>query len=158
MVSISIPWAALGCLEVAAWVHRWVERESLKKRVSIILLFLLLGGLFIQGRVLHPREHRVIQKEAGLWMKDHLPRGVKMMSRLPQEAFYAEQEWTVIPVGGYEKVLRVARSKGVKYLVIDDAIEKDSPGFLEKIKEKDLILLKDLKRKKQKMVIFEIIY
>jgi len=160
MVSISIPWAALGCLEVAGWLHRWVEKKSLRKKVSLILLLLLLGGLFIEGRVTHPRDSRIIRKETGLWMKSDLPRGSKIMSRFPQEAFYAELPWVPIgiPVKSYEKILTVARSKEVRYLILDDSIEKDSPGFSEKIKGEDLILLKEFKDKDRRMVVFEIVY
>ncbi len=158
MISISIPWAACGFLESAGWLHRrWGGSVSLKK-FSIFLLIFLLAGLFIQGRVTHSREIRIIRKEAGLWMKDHLPRGVKIMSRLPQEAFYAELAWMRIPEESYEKILRVARSNGAKYLIIDDHIEKDSPGFWRNLKGEDLVLLKDLKREDQRMVVFEIVY
>jgi 4-amino-4-deoxy-L-arabinose transferase-like glycosyltransferase len=159
MISISIPWAALGCLEVVGWLPRWIERERLRKKVSLILLVILLGVIFIQGRVTHTRNIRVIRKEVGLWMKDHLPRGAKMMSRFPQEAFYAELPWVGIPVKSYEEILRKARSKEVRYLILDGNIEEDSPGFFEKIKKEDLILLKEFKDKKgRRMVVFEIVY
>jgi hypothetical protein len=158
MVSISIPWAAFGCLEVLVWINRWFEKESLRKKLSVILLLLLLGGLFVQGRVVHSRENRMIRREAGLWMKKNLPRGFEVMSRLPQEAFYAELPWIEIPNKSYEEILRVARSSGVKCLVIDEDIEKGSPDFLRKIKVKDLILLKELRRRNQKIAIYEIVY
>jgi 4-amino-4-deoxy-L-arabinose transferase-like glycosyltransferase len=158
MVSLSIPWAALGCLEVAGWLRRWIEKEPLRKKVSLLLLLLLLGGLFIQGRVTHLRDIRVIRKETGLWMKSHLPRGGKVMSRMPQEAFYADLPWIRIPEKGYEEILSLARSKKVRYLVIDESIVKDSPGFLEKINEKDLILLNEFKDKNRSMVIYEVVY
>jgi hypothetical protein len=106
----------------------------------------------------YSREHRLIQKEAGLWMKDHLPRGVKIMSRLPQEAFYAELSWTGIPRKTYEEVLEIARSKGVRYLVLDEDTEERSPGFWGKLKKEDLILLKDWNKQDEKIVIFEIVY
>jgi hypothetical protein len=122
------------------------------------LLIFLLAGLFIQGRIIHAREHRIIRKEAGLWMRDHLPRGMKIMSRLPQEAFYAELPWIILPKESYEEVLRAARFNGVQYLIIDENLEQDSPGFLEKMKEEDLILMKDLKTKNQRMAIFKIVY
>jgi hypothetical protein len=161
MVSISIPWAAFGCLEVMVLINRWFEKESLRKKLSVTLLLILLGGLFIQGRVTHSRELRLIRKETGLWMRDHLPRNAKMMSRFPQEAFYAELPW--VPIGVYVKsygeILSVARSKEVRYLVLDRSIEKGSPGFSEKIKEEDLILLKEFKDDKgRRMFVFQIVY
>jgi hypothetical protein len=158
MISISLPWAAFGCLEVVVWINRWFEKESLRKKLSVILLLILLGGLFVQGRVIHSRRLRLIRKETGLWMKDHLPRDVKMMSRLPQEAFYAELLWIRIPEKSYREILNVARSNKVRYLIIDRSIEKDSPGFLEKIKEEDLIPLREFKDEDRRMVVFEIVY
>ncbi len=158
MISISIPWAAFGFLESTQWLRRrWGKRMSMK-RFSIFLLIFLLAGLFIQGRVIHSREIRTIRKETGLWMKDRLPKGVKIMSRLPQEGFYAELPWIRIPEKNYEKILEIARSNGVKYLVIDEDIDQSSPGFWKNLKEEDLILLKDLKRKDQRMAVFEVVY
>jgi hypothetical protein len=158
MNAISIPWAAFGFLEVLGWIERWVKRESLRRTVSMVLLLVLLGGLFIEGRFGHKREQRFIQREAGLWVRDHLPRSGKIMSRMPQEAFYAELPWLMTPTGGYEKILEIARSGGAKYLIVDEDIERHSPGFMGKLDEKDLVLIKDIKRKKWRMVIFEIVY
>jgi len=88
-------------------------------------------------------------------------KGAKMMSRFPQEAFYAEMPW--VPIGvhvrSYEEILREARSKEVRYLILDETIEKNSSGFSEKIKEEDLILLKEFRNHKgRRMVVYEIIY
>ena len=80
------------------------------------------------------------------------------MSRMPQEAFYAELPWVIIPNKSYEEILRVARSNGIRYLVLDEDVEKRSPGFLGKFKEEDLTLIKDWNKQGQKVVIFEIAY
>ena len=159
MVAMSLPWAAFGCLEMRDWVGKWFAREPLIKRISLIAFLILLSGMFIQGSVKYFKPHqRLIRKEAGLWMKANLPCGGKIMSRLPQEAFYAELEWSGIPRGSYEEILRTARTKGIQYLIIDGNIDETSPGFLENIKETDLVLVKKLKRKSQKMTIFKVVY
>jgi len=158
MISISIPWAAFGFWLFLRWIQERWRFVGSPKKFTVLLLVILLIGLFIQGRVIHPRDHRLIQKEAGLWMKDHLPRGVKIMSRMPQEAFYAELPWVIIPNKSYEEILRVARSNGIRYLVLDEDVEKRSPGFLGKFKEEDLTLIKDWNKQGQKVVIFEIVY
>jgi 4-amino-4-deoxy-L-arabinose transferase-like glycosyltransferase len=158
MISISIPWAAFGFYMFLEWVHRRWKFGKTPKKMLTILLILLLTVLFIQGMVIHTRENRAIRKEAGLWMKENLPRGVNIMSRSLQEAFYSELRWARFPEGSYEKVLGVARSKGIQYLVLDEDIEKDSPGFWGQIKEKDLILLKELKAENQRLAIFKIVY
>jgi 4-amino-4-deoxy-L-arabinose transferase-like glycosyltransferase len=159
MISISIPWAAFGFYMFLEWFYQRRKVGNPPQKMSTILLTILLTALFIQGMMIHVREHRLIRKEAGLWMKENLPRGVNIMSRSPQEAFYGEMRgWAKIPKGSYEEVLGIARSKGIQYLVLDEDIEKDVPGFWGQIKENDLILLKDLKVKNQRMAIFKIVY
>ena len=91
-------------------------------------------------------------------MRDHLPKEAKVMSRLPQEAFYAELPWAQLPEWSYEKILETARSNKIQYMIIDESIEKESPGFWRNIKKEDLMLLKDWKHKTQSLVIFKIVY
>ncbi len=158
MISISILWAAFGFWLFLGWIQERWRFVGATKKIPALLLVILLAVLFIQGRVIHPRDHRSIQKEAGLWMKDHLPGGAKIMSRLPQEAFYAELVWSILPNKSYEEVLRIARSNGIRYLVLDEDVEKRSQGFWEKLRDEDLTLLKDWNKQDQKIVIFEIVY
>jgi len=157
VISICLPWAALGFLEIVGWARKRFKGERFQWKVPAILLIAILLVLFVQGRVIHTREHRFIQRDAGLWMKDHLPKGGSVMSSLPQEAFYAQMPWVRTPRGDYEQILATARSKGVKYLIIGEETEEDSPDFLEKMKAEDLIRLKEWKRKGQRLVILEIV-
>ena len=91
-------------------------------------------------------------------MQENLPRNGKIMSRLPQEAFYAEMEWTGIPGRNYRSILETARTNKVQYLVIDEKIDEISPHFYKKIQENDLTLLKELKTEDGQDLIFKIIY
>lgn len=158
VISICLPWAAFGFIEIVNWVHRRFEKHPFQKKFPVLFLVFILITLFIQGRVIHPREHRVIQREAGYWMKDHLPKGGKLMSPLPQEAFYAELTWVRMPVTNVDTVLEEARSKRVQYLVIDEDMQKESPGFMEKTKRGDLVLIKEWKGKRQNVLLFQMVY
>ena len=159
MISISIPWAAYGFLSGIEWVRegspkwKWISEG----KAPLVLLIILSAGLFIQGRVIHPREHREIQREAGLWIKDHLPREGKLMSKLPQEAFYAELPWVRMSEGSYEEVLKKARLKGARYLAVDEDAEKDSPGFWKKVRKEDIVSVKEFKKKDRRITVFEIL-
>jgi 4-amino-4-deoxy-L-arabinose transferase-like glycosyltransferase len=157
MISLALPWATFGFLEVINWINQRFNREGVGKRVPVVLLICLLIGLFVQGRVIHSREHRFIQREVGLWMKENLPKGSRVMSRLPQEAFYAEFPWVLMPYGEYGVIIEEARSKGVRYLLIDENIEKVSSHFLRNVRREDLVPVRDFKKKGQKVVIFEIV-
>jgi len=158
VISICMPWAAFGFVEVTHWIRHRLEGSKFQENLPAILLGVLVVVLFVQGRVIHPREHRFIQRELGYWMKDHLSKGTKIMSSMPQEAFYAELPWIRMPAGSYEYVLETARSKGVRYLVMDEMTEENSPGFLDKLKNNDLIPVVDWRRKSQRMMVFEIVY
>jgi len=157
MVSISIPWAAFGFLEGVHWIDQRFNRKEVGKRVSVALLVCLLIGLFVQGRVVHSRERRLIQKEVGLWMKDHLPRDAEVMSRLPQEAFYAQLPWVRMPEGEYEVIIGEARAKGVRYLVVEEDIEKVSPRFWEALRREDIVPVREFEREDQRETIFELV-
>ncbi len=157
MIPIAIPWAAIGLLEVVAWTSKRFKGSILQTKVPVLLLIVVLGGLFIQGRVIHGQDYRMIQKEVGLWMRDHLPKGQKMMSKMGHESFYAEQGWVKLPEKNYEEILKEARNKEVRYLVIDETIDKDSPDFLEKAKQGELIPLYELKMDGRRMLVFELV-
>lgn len=128
MIPVAIPWAAFGFLHSARWASERLKEGALKKKLPVLLLIVLLIGLYVQGWPTQDRNFRMIQKETGLWMRDHLPKGQKMMSKMGQESFYAEQAWVRMPEKGYEEILKEARAKGVRYLVVDENIEKDSPA------------------------------
>jgi hypothetical protein len=91
-------------------------------------------------------------------MKENVSKEGKIMSSWPQEAFYAERPWIHMPSKGYDVILKEARSQGVRYLVTDEKIEEDSPGFLGKINKEDLLFVKDLKRNHRSMTVFEVVY
>jgi hypothetical protein len=122
MIPISLPWAAFGFLGLTEWVHRRWWKGIQQNRFSALVLLVVLIGLFIQGRITPTRERRFIYKEAGLWMKDHLPRDVNVMSRFPQEAFYSGLPWVQMFDGSYKETLQKARSRNVRYLVTDEAV------------------------------------
>ena len=157
MVPISIPWAAFGFLEGVHWINQRFNRKGVGERVSVALLICLLIGLFVQGRLTHSRERRLIQKEAGLWMKDHLPRNAEVMSRLPQEAFYAQLPWAKMPDGAYEVIIGEARAKGVRYLAVEEDIEKVSPRFWKVLRREDIVPVKEFERKDQREIVFELV-
>lgn len=158
MIPIALPWASVGFWAVIDWIYKRQSWKVSKRLFMTVSLLIILMGLFIQGSLAHNRDFRFIQRDAGLWMKEYLPEKGKIMSSMPQEAFYAEFPWTHMPPKSYEVILREARSQRVRYLVIDEKIEKDSPGFLGKITKDDLTLIRDFKRKERTMVVFEVVY
>jgi 4-amino-4-deoxy-L-arabinose transferase-like glycosyltransferase len=158
MISIALPWAGFGLLMAVQWVdQRWKGTVS-KIQLMPLMIVLILIGLAVHGKMIHGRDYRFIQRETGLWMKENVSKEGKIMSSWPQEAFYAERPWIHMPSKGYDVILKEARSQGVRYLVTDEKIEEDSPGFLGKINKEDLLFVKDLKRNHRSMTVFEVVY
>jgi hypothetical protein len=87
------------------------------------------------------------------------------MGNSPQEAFYADREFRVLPLGisrhgipgkSYNEIINYARIKGVRYILIDNNIREMNPGFIESIQSTDL---KEIFRKEYRgIVIYEVIY
>ncbi|HXX34058.1 MAG TPA: glycosyltransferase family 39 protein [Thermodesulfobacteriota bacterium] len=153
--TIALPWASLGFISLAEWITPRLKEGRWKRTFPVLFLLFVLTVIFIQGRVIHGRDHRFIQKEAGLWIKDHLSQKGKIMSRLPQEAFYAELPWVRMPEKTYEEIMAMVRSQGIRYLIIDERAENPS-AFLEKTSEKELIPIHEWKRKREWSILFEV--
>ncbi len=62
-------------------------------------------------------EHR----ELGLWLKNAERPGGTVMAATPVVSYYAGAGFEVLPYAGVDDMLRYARYKGVKYLVVDRA-------------------------------------
>lgn len=155
MIGITLPWAAYGYLRVTEGIpDSW--RKRLPSNFQGWVFILILIGLLIQGRLFYNRDHRMIHKEAGLWMKANLPQEAVLMSRLPQEAFYAGMAWVPMGVGNYEKVSEEARSKGVRFLITDHEVAAGDPGFMEHVERRgELRLVHEWRRGGRHLILWE---
>jgi hypothetical protein len=156
--ALALPWASLGFISLTGWITPRLKEGRWRTRFPALFLLFIVSVIFIQGRVVHDREHRVIQREIGLWMKDHLPKEGKVMSRLPHETFYAEMDWVRMPENNYEEILQIARSKNVDYVIVDDRVLSYVPDFQAKAKDKrELEELFELTREGRSMILFKLI-
>ena len=159
MMPMVLPWAAWGFWNVVSWSSGRLKKRQVEwKGFNAVCLGLIVLALLTQGVLSTGRGHRQIQKEVGLWMKENLPRNAKLMSRLPQEGFYAQMPWTRIKKNTYGEILVDARSQGVKYLVIDEAVLNDAKDFRENIAKGDLFLVKEWKRGNRQIFLFRAIF
>ena len=141
LVPLALTWPAMGMGMVFDWIDR---RLSGKRKSAVILAFLVLvAGSSLSQNLGILRSHRIINKEAGLWLRHHAP-GTVVMSRIPQEAFYAEGRhvW-LLPRGRrsitYDHLLKRAREHGVEYLVEDSKTASLCPEFPAKRSDNDMV-------------------
>lgn len=157
MIPVALPWAAYGFVTIVDSFRLpsrtgWFSGKTVGTVLAVIMVFLL-----AQGVVQNSRDHRMQQKEAGLWMKQNLPKGGKLMSHSVQEAFYAEMELVRYDEKyDFEQVVDEARSKSTRYIVIDQNMEKRSPDFLEQAKRQGLVLIHYWEQRDVKTWVFEL--
>jgi predicted GNAT superfamily acetyltransferase len=111
------------------------------------------------------RRHRAEQKKIGLWLKQNTPPDAIVMSNSSQEAFYADREFVVlrpetsprgIPGSFYREILQDAKTKGIRYILVDPNTHETNPDFVESIGSKDL---KEIFRKAdQGVILYEVVY
>jgi 4-amino-4-deoxy-L-arabinose transferase-like glycosyltransferase len=162
IIPLSLFWASAGILEI----KRYLGKTKISNPEKGILLLIILVILIQLPQSLTPeRRHRVEQKKVGLWLKQNTPQKAIIMSNSPQEAFYADREFMMLPpgilVGGnpgksYHEIIEEAKAKGVRYILVNKNTHETNAGFVESIRSKDL---KEIFRKTdQGLIIYEVIY
>lgn len=162
VVSVSLCWAGSGVLELNRFL---TSRKVL--RPEKVIFFLIIASLLIQlPQSLKPeRSHRAVQKEVGLWLKQNTPSDSIIMSNSSQETFYADREFIMLPEEinkpgasgeAYHEVMKFARAKGVRYILIDKNTSMRNRGFVESIRPEDL---REVFRKPDRgLIIYEVVY
>jgi 4-amino-4-deoxy-L-arabinose transferase-like glycosyltransferase len=152
MAPIALPWAAFGFVSVT---ERFSLSERTRKRLFAIISAVIMAGLMVQGTALGEREHRELQKQAGIWLKHNGVRGQKMMSSRVHEAFYAEMELVRHSGVDLESMIGIARSKEIRYIVIHEEMKQSHPDFQKKLEYEGFNMMGFWKSDKDKIWIFE---
>ena len=162
LVPLSLFWAGAGILEVKGYLGR--IKISNPERGILLLIILVILIQLPQG-LTPERRRRAEQKKVGLWLKENIPPGAVIMSNSPQEAFYADREFVMtplgIPLGGnagksYDETIREAKEKGVGYILINKNTHEINPGLVESVQSKDLKNI--YKREDYGVMIYEVVY
>ena len=87
------------------------------------------------------------------------------MGNSPQETFFADREFMMLPTEGsspggpgeaYDGIIRYAKTKGVRYILVNKNTHETNPGFMKSIPSADL---REVYRKAdQALVIYEVIH
>jgi hypothetical protein len=162
LIPISLFWAGVGVLEVQKRLQR-VKISTPEKWVSFLIILAILVQL---PQSMRPeRRSRADQKEVGLWLKQNTPPDAIIMSNSPIEAFYAEREFMLLPLGvstiwdpgkSYDQIISYAKSKGVRYILTNRNTHEFNPDFIESIQSKDLKEV--FMREDRKSIVYEVIY
>lgn len=166
VIPLSLFWAGAGILEM----KRYMEKIRTASPENVIFLIIAVVILVQLPQSLIPeRRHRAEQKNVGLWLKQNTPPDAVIMSNSPQETFYADREFMMLPKRGsppgdprtsFDEMIRYAKSKGVRYILINKNTQETNPGFIDAIQSKDMSPSKDLKevfrKVDQSLTIYEV--
>jgi len=157
VVPLSLFWAGTGVLTFRGFLKRNIPplEKWLVGWIIVTLVFQLVQGLRPE------RRHREGQKQIGVWLKEVTPKDAVIMSNSPIEAFYAEREFLSLPsetstIKGkertYPEIMEYARTKGVRYILVNQDTPEDNPQFVRSIETSGL---KEIFRK-DRTVIYEV--
>jgi hypothetical protein len=155
LVLVALPWATYGLVRVADFIRRKTKIGFFRDHGILICLVLVMVTLFAEGFIdrINSRKHRMIRKEAGVWMRDNLPKG-PVISRLPHEAFYGDMDWINVQDYDYDNIRRKAIDRNAKYLVVDEDVANSKADFVRRLEEHSFDLVYVKQKKDQKIFIF----
>jgi 4-amino-4-deoxy-L-arabinose transferase-like glycosyltransferase len=162
-VPIALSWAGAGFWEIDYRLQEKFKDKNLSigssniNRYSIIILIVIAG--ICLPRALRPiRAHRVVQKEAGYWLKENAgQKDFIVVSPSHQEAFYAGAKKYTPEGKTYTEIINNAREKGAAFIIINKDIDKICPNFIESVKTEDLeIFTNKFEKSPQKIVIYKL--
>ena len=136
---ILLMWTAKGALELGQWFQDTVSLSgagSFLNRYIKAGLGWLPGGMAVVALILTipVTADRAISatyfgdKEAGLWLKTHVPDDAKVMSTDIAAALYAGRAWVPSPNADWARFMNYATMHGAQYLVVGDfMLEENRP-------------------------------
>ena len=157
VVPLSLFWAGAGVLTFRGFLEKHIPplEKWLTAWIIVTLVFQLVQGLRPE------RQHREVQKQIGLWLKEATPKDAVIMSNSPIETFYAQREFLPLPseastIKGkertYSEIMAYATAQRVRYILVNQDTPEDNPQFVRSIGTSGL---KEIFRK-DRTVIYEI--
>jgi predicted membrane-bound mannosyltransferase len=144
VIPLALLWAGTGVFEI----KRRLERFSIvnpEKGVAWLIVFALL--IQLPQNLTPERIHRAHQKEIGLWLRNNTPQDAIIMSNSPIEAFYADREFVLLPLGipmgedpvrSYGEIINYAKQRDVRFVLINQDTPQTNPDFIPSITVSDL--------------------
>ena len=132
-----------------------------------IVLFVVVLVILIQlPQDLKPeRRHRADQKKVGQWLRQNTPPDAIIMSNSPQETFYADRKFIAlppesprrgIPGSSYKEIVHYAKTKRVRYILVDGNTHETNPDLVGSIQSADFRQI--FKQEGQTLIICEVLY
>lgn len=161
---VTLFWAATGVNASAGWIDRRffqtndTTRNPQSATRGYIIIFCIIAAMTLPKALKTRRGDKAIRKEAGLWLKQHHPGTMTLVTDRLIISLYADTNGLELPknIYEYDDILYFARSNGADYLAVTENIEEKSPEFFRMAAGDDMEKIKEFTRNGKKVVIFEI--
>jgi hypothetical protein len=162
VVPLSLFWAATGILEIKRYLEK--VKISNPEKAAFLLIFVLILSQLPQD-FKPERTRRADQKKVGQWLQQNTSPDAIIMSNSPQETFYADRRFIPLPPepsrrgtpgSSYRETIRYARTRGVRYILVDRNTHETNQDFVESVENKDL--KEFLRKADQQLIIYEVVY
>lgn len=128
LLLLSIYWTGNGILVLCDWIYKKIESRKLlksleaKRRYTIVLsVLIILMWTIILPKTLKPQRYdRLTEKWAGMWIRDHLEDGQKLITTIPRVAYYGNRDYERIDLRRekIENVIAKMRESNTLYFII----------------------------------------
>ena len=111
-------------------IKDWVKWKGINQIVIPISVLIVLLSSFAQFKMFPVHFDNIwnsgnrvnIRAKVAEWMKETIPKPIRIMSRKPNIPYYADAQWFVTPPT-YPEVLELAKLKNVDYIVLDKGVD-----------------------------------
>ena len=119
---IILMWVGNGISRLSEWANGTGTKRAVFPLIVIGIITCFFLGLNLAKPLMEDPYYRYWRehKKMGLWMAENISSGRGIMSRKPYVAFYARGNHLGLPDKEIEEVLKIARERGIDYIVIDE--------------------------------------
>jgi len=139
-----LPWVAIGAIGAARGVARVARTGKRGSAWAPAVIVGLLCLACVPKLLKTPGSDRLVERIAGLWVRDVAPAGKPILCGGTRVAFYAERPMAprylaTLPI---HRALMALRRRGVEYVVCDEGLGEYAPAFVRALQARRLPMVK----------------
>lgn len=133
---LSLVWVGAGFQYTSEYISRAIpslQPSSVLFNRAALLLVVLVLLVTLPKDLTVKRGHELSQREAGLWIREHLPAQTPVIMGLEKVAFYAQGKWISLGIHNYDSIVWYCDKGKVNYLAIYGDTFSENPEIMTRI-------------------------
>jgi NADH:ubiquinone oxidoreductase subunit K len=146
LMPVALVFSAAGFYYIEEWLRTRVREKS---ALVLVVLILAITAVQLPKAIVSLHAHRLPERLAGEWLKEHEGGPCTIMTGKPIVAYYAECNYVLLPQDRLDEVIKYGSEKGAEYMAgYTSRLRSGIPDF-DMEKGKFLEELKSFKGKKE---------